>query len=563
MLSRLNIKNIALIPSLELSFGEGLVIISGETGAGKTIIIDSLNFVLGERADKALIRHGEVFASVEAEFSVCASAVLAKLNEIGISTGDKNLTIFRKMSVDGKNECRLNGKNVNLQTLKSITALLADIHGQHEHQSLLKTETHIELLDKFAERELKDFIENYKKQHLAFKNLDAALKKYGSPEERSRRAENLAFEIEEINSAELTPDLENEIINKRTIYANSEKLVSAVSGAYNLLLGGEDGADALMIIRNALVCLRAAQNIDDSILPLVERLEGSEIEIKDIADNIKNLAESYEFDPNKAERAEEQYEKLKLLRKKYGESVEKILDYRDKITEEYEFLESLAADTEKLITEREVLRKKMFDAGITLSEKRREAAAKFEQAILKELSELGMGNSSFIVDFDELPATAEDAVFVENGIDTVEFLISANVGEPPKPLARIISGGEMSRFMLAVKAITAKIDGIGMLVFDEIDAGISGKIAVAVAIKMHKIARNTQVIAVTHLPQLAAIADSNYLICKDNDGIKTQTKVKKLDFEGKLAEVARLSGGLGGEHALAHAQELIENIKSL
>lgn len=563
MLSRLNIKNIALIPSLELSFGEGLVILSGETGAGKTIIIDSLNFVLGERADKALIRHGEVFASVEAEFSVCSSAVLAKLNEIGISTGDKNLTIFRKMSVDGKNECRLNGKNVNLQTLKSITALLADIHGQHEHQSLLKTETHIELLDKFAERELKDFIENYKKQHLAFKNLDAALKKYGSPEERSRRAENLAFEIEEINSAELTPDLENEIINKRTIYANSEKLVSAVSGAYNLLLGGEDGADALMIIRNALVCLRAAQNIDDSILPLVERLEGSEIEIKDIADNIKNLAESYEFDPNKAERAEEQYEKLKLLRKKYGESVEKILDYRDKITEEYEFLESLAADTEKLITEREVLRLKMFDAGITLSEKRREAAAKFEQAILKKLSELGMGNSSFIVDFDELPATTDDAVFVENGIDTVEFLISANVGEPPKPLARIISGGEMSRFMLAVKAITAKIDGIGMLVFDEIDAGISGKIAVAVAIKMHKIARNTQVIAVTHLPQLAAIADSNYLICKDNDGIKTQTKVKKLDFEGKLAEVARLSGGLGGEHALAHAQELIENIKSL
>lgn len=560
MLNRLRIENIALVTLLELNFHEGLNILSGETGAGKTIIIDSINFILGERADKTLIRSGENFAEVEAVFTVDDNSLLRERFEALKLNYSNEITIYRKMALDGRNECRLNGVAISLQNLRLLTSLIADIHGQHEHQSLLKPENHIDILDKYAEHNISAPRAKYEELYFKYKQMESVLNKYGTNEERERKIESLKYELDEISSVNLTQELEDEVIRTRQIAGNFEQLMSKVSFAYNVLSGGED-VDCIQMLSNALSSLKDASKYDEQLNELSERLESAEIEIKDIADSVKDIADGYNFDPQYFEEIERKYDKIRLLHKKYGATVKDVSDYYDKISKEYELLIDIGADSDKREKEFNELKEKLFDAGVKLGEARRKGAAKFEKEIMESLSDLGMKNSIFSVEFAEIDSLIDDVTFKPNGIDSVEYLISPNVGEPLKPLARIISGGEMSRLMLAIKTITAKIDGIGLMVFDEIDTGISGNIAIAVAQKMSAIAKNSQVIAVSHLPSIAAIADYNYYISKSVENGKTFTHIAQLDEQSKIKEVARLSGGLSGEIAENHAKQLILEIK--
>ena len=560
MLESLRIQNIALVTFLELNFHKGLNVLSGETGAGKTIIIDSINFILGERADKTLIRSGENFAEVEAVFSLDDNQLLRERFASLKLDFTREVTVFRKMALDGKNECRLNGVAVSLQNLRSLTSLIADIHGQHEHQSLLKPENHLDILDKYAERDIKVPLKEYGELYSEYKQIESLIKKYGTNEERERKIESLKYEIDEISSVNLTQELEDEVTRARQIAGNFEQLMSKVSFVYNALSGGED-VNCLQITSDALNSLKDASKYDERLVALSERLESAEIEIKDIADSVKDIADGYNYDPKYFEETEIKYDKIKLLHKKYGATVKDVLDYYDKIRKEYELLIDMGVDSDKREKEFGELKEKLFNAGVKLSEARRKGAAKFEKEIMDSLADLGMKNSVFSVEFSDIDSFIDDTVFKANGIDSAEYLISANVGEPLKPLARIISGGEMSRLMLAIKTVTAKLDGIDLLVFDEIDTGISGNIAISVARKMSEIAENSQVIAVSHLPSIAAIADYNYFISKSVENGKTSTHIKQLDEQSKIKEIARLSGGLSGELAENHAKQLILEIK--
>ena len=560
MLKSLRINNIALVTLLELNFHEGLNILSGETGAGKTIIIDSINFILGERADKTLIRSGESFAEVEAVFSIDDTPILRERFDTLKLSFSNEIKIYRKMALDGKNECRLNGVPVSLQSLRSLTSLIADIHGQHEHQSLLKPENHIEILDKYAEHDLEVPLRNYVELYTKYKQMESVLKKYGTNEERERKIESLKYEIDEISSVNLSQELEDEVIRARQIAGNYEQIMSKVSLVYNVLAGGED-ADCVQMLSTALSSLNDASKYDEQLNELTARLESAEIEIKDIADSVKDIADGYNFDPQYFEEIERKYDKIRLLHKKYGAAVKDVLDYYEKISKECELLIDIGADSDKREKEFNELKDKLFNAGVKLNDARRKAATRFEKEIMASLADLGMKNSVFSVEFAEVDSFIDDVTFKPNGIDSVEYLISPNVGEPLKPLARIISGGEMSRLMLAIKTITAKIDGIGLLVFDEIDTGISGNIAIAVAKKMSAISKNSQVIAVSHLSSIAAIADYNYYISKSVENGKTFTRIKQLDEHEKIKEIARLSGGLSGELAENHAKQLILEIK--
>lgn len=560
MITSIRIKNIALIKKLELDLNEGLSILSGETGAGKSIIIDSLNFVLGERADKGLIRFGEESAEVEVSFYLQKNEELEKvLVDMGIETEDGVLILRRFMNISGRSDIRVNGRAVTLQMLKSITQYLCDIHGQHEHQSLLKASTHIDILDKFGDKEIEEIknelVDLYSQNKLILKRLAS----FGDSSERAREIDMLDYVIKEIDKAELSEGVDEEIASIRKKLQNTEKLAESVRGAEYLLSGGDGIVGAEDTIMRAYNSLVSVEKYDDELSNFVSRLESVKIEIRDIAESLAAISDGYVYSRDYADLIEEKYDLIKSLKRKYGPEISDVLDYRAKAEARKFELENSEDEISKLEKQESATRNKLYNVAKLLSEKRREYAKKLEKLISVELSELGMKGTEFVVSFSDIPEyDAFLGELTEKGVDNVEFLISPNKGEPLKSLSKIISGGEMSRFMLALKVIFAKIDGIGTLVFDEIDTGISGVIAFEVAKKLYSISKSAQVIAVTHLPQLAAAADENFLIEKHVEGDATITNICKLDEQGKLSEISRLSGGVEkSEQSEMHAKELI------
>lgn len=556
MLTLLKIKNIALIRELELELSEGLNILSGETGAGKSIIIDSLNFVLGDRADKGLIRYGESQASVTAVFSSDGNKrVKDALAEIGIEPED-DLIVGRTMNLSGRSDCRINGTPVNLSVLKNIVSTLVDVHSQHENQALLNETGHIRILDNYS-RKIGSLKAEYQVHLKALREAENELKTFPSEAERARQEELLSYEISEIDRVNVGDGEEEELVKARARANNSQKITSALAAAASLL-EGDEGFGAMNSTAAAYKELLSVDKYDEKISELAERLESVKIELTDVSDALSEMAGNSSFDPRELAAIEARIEEVRKIKKRFGATTEEINAFREKAQAELERLNN--ADTRISELDSTVLNEghNVVKFARALHEERVASGEKFSKAVVKNLAELGMPNCTFAVD-TVFPDNAEEILKCASadGADVLKFLISPNKGEPLKPLAKIASGGEMSRFMLGLKNITAELEGIDTLVFDEIDTGISGRIAKVVAEKLYDVSQNRQVIAVTHLPQLASMSDTHYLITKRETADKTLTFIDKLDEEGLIKEIMRLSGAKeGSEIGYESAKEL-------
>ncbi len=555
MLRTLTINNIALISFAEIDFAKGLNILTGETGAGKSIIIDSLNFVLGERADKTLIRNGESEALVEAEFDEITQKILQEY-EIDFEDG---LILSRKMTEDGKNVCRINGMKVTVSALKNIASSLVDIYGQHENSVLLNSDNHIDILDNFIGENIQLAKQEYLTAYKNFKQIKAKLSEYNKMTDVDIRVEILQKQLQEINDANIVVGEEEELQKRCDMYENAEDIVRASNNAYTLLNGDMEN-NACDNIYTAIKELGNIEEFDSNIKGYISRLDEARIEIADIASSIESISNGVSVDEYEAQRDISRLHTIHNIEGKYGDSEEKVLAYRDKIALEVDELSNYSFMLEKLTNDYNIALDILEQKGIDLSDVRKNYAKQFEKLVITELKELGMPNTGFEVDivtYNDIETIANKAG--SNGIDIVEFLISPNLGEPLKPLKKVISGGEMSRFMLAIKKITAQIDGVNVMVFDEIDTGISGKIAQVVANKLYDISNSKQVLAVTHLPQLASMADAHYLIEKTTDNLRTNTNVKLLNSNQSAFEIAKMIDGISAsESAVLHASKLIE-----
>lgn len=550
MLQQLSIKNIALIEDITIEFSDGFNVLTGETGTGKSIIIDSLNLVLGERADKELVRTGTLKARVEGAFSIDNNKIINELlEENGIDNEEDMLFIVREISSEGKSVCRINGNLVTLASLKKIADKLADIHGQHEHQLLLNPDSHLALLDSFGGQEIFIQKENVRIAYTYYKTcIDKLNGDWGTPEERSEKIEMLEFQINEIEQAEIIVGQEQELKLRAELLNNSDKIKEALIETANLT-----GGNALDELRSGCSVFSKISSVNDEYASLFERLESAFYEIEDISSELKNLSNQVDADPYELEKIEDRLALIKKLYRKYGNSEEDVLKFYDDACDELERLVNAEHTIEELEKQAEQFKTEYFRQADKLSEIRHDIAINFEDRIKDELSQLGMKNAVLEVDFIDNEAISS------SGYDDVEFLFSANIGEPVKPLSKIISGGEMSRFMLAVKSVAADDQMVQTMVFDEIDTGISGNAAQVVAQKIAGISKKHQVIAITHLPQLASMADTHLLIKKQSDGDRTHTEVYAMGFDERKREIARLAGGAETDLALERASEIIKS----
>lgn len=555
MLEHLHIKNVALIRESEISFGEGLNILTGETGAGKSMVIDSLQFALGGRAGKDFLRRGEKQASVEALFAVDTKALREKLEENGIEPEeDGSVLITRTLSETGKSVCRVNGSTVTVGMLKEIAEDLIDIYGQHEHQSLLNPSKHIRLLDRFCGAGFGDAMEEYKRSWHALKELEKQLDALmGDESQREQRMDILSFQKEELEAGELRLGEEEELLEQKKRLGSMEKLMRLTGESIALLYdGNRDMPSACDQLGDALAKLQEAAEYDNSLQSFVDALADAYAAVEDTARELKREADRQEADPETLEEIEERLQLIYKLKRKYGGSVEAALAFYDKVVEELDFLSNSSEKVAELMAEKEKELKKLTQAADTLTARRKATAEQVAEQIEAALQDMEMKNARFHIQIDEKADWGAD------GKDKVEFLISANAGESLKPLAKIASGGEMSRVMLALKTVLVDADEIGTFIFDEIDTGVSGRTARKVGEKMRFLGGKRQILCITHLPQIAAMADSHFLIEKESNGEETTTKVTPLEGEGSVLEVARLMGGSDvTETTLAAARELI------
>lgn len=558
MLKTIKINNVALIKELIVEFDTGLNVMSGETGAGKSIIIESLNFVLGGKPNKNLIRSACDSMRVEAVFSAPFSELVkVALIDNGIEYED-DIILSRTLNIANRSEIRINGHMATISMLKSISSLLVDIHGQHEHQSLLKEKEHIKLLDNYMpinisryKSELADLLSRYNELVRKIDSLGS------NASNRERMLDLIKYQIDEIENFGLGEDEEEELVSKRDRFVNSEKISNALISTYNSL--GGDSNVLLTNLKNAENELKYASKYSSEFESWAERIASARIELDDIMSSIGEFRDNFSFDQNELDRIEMRLDGIKALHKKYGATYQDIMAYLDKLTSDYDSLIDSEAMLNKLSNEKAVVWNKMVEVSKQLSQERHSLATMLEGKVMSELDELGMKNAKFEVQFDDVEDYSEDALTItSNGYDELRFLFSANAGQALKPLSDIISGGEMSRFMLAIKNIIVDRDQIGTIVFDEIDTGISGHIGFVIACKMSNISKSHQVIAVSHLPQISAMADNRYLIAKYTRDNNTYTEINKLTQEEGVAEVARLSGGENSDTSLSHARELID-----
>lgn len=551
MLSNLQIENIAVIKSASIDFENGFNVMTGETGAGKSIVIDSLNAILGERTSRELIRSGADSASVCAEFQNVGDNVKYELEKLGIEKDD-TLIVSRKLTPDGKNVCRINGMPATVSMLKALGVQLVNIHGQLDNQSLLSPETHCSFIDKLAGsgRELNEFKELYslyikKKNELKSLNTDV--------NEKNRRLDILNYQIEEIQKADIRPGEKDELTEKLGFLRNAEKVLDLLHTAYAALNGDGEMPGAADVAADAASKLLSAADYSSDFTETANGVNDAAMNLSAYTEELRDKIYSLDYDPNETERAEERLDVIYRLSQKYGDSEEDILAYlenaekeRDALSFSDERAEQLRAETEKAYNEALAAAKK-------LSEIRIEAGKKFSADVERELAFLDMPSVKFIVN---------DSVgkLYENGIDNIEFLLSANAGEEPKPLSKIASGGELSRIMLAIKCVLSELDDIDTLIFDEIDSGVSGRAALKIAAKMKELSKTHQVICVTHLAQIAAFADEHKLISKEEKDGRTYTCIASLDYNGRKYELARIMGGLTVTQSILNsAEELLSS----
>ena len=553
MLEHLHIRNVALIKESEISFGDGLNILTGETGAGKSMIIDSLQFALGGRAGKDFLRHGEKQAAVEALFSVQSQALTEKLAENGIvPEEDGTLLITRTLSEAGNSVCRIIGSTVTVGMLKEIAEDMIDIYGQHEHQSLLNPVKHIRLLDRFCGAGFGEAMEEYKNSRQRLKDLEKQLTiLIGDESQREQRMDMLLFQKEEIEAAELQEGEEDALLEQKKRLSSMERLIRLTGESVTLLYDGDDRApSACDQLGDALAKLQEAAEYDAALSPLADALADGYAAVEDCARDLKREAEKQEADPEELERIEERLQLFYKLKRKYGGSIEAVLEFYEKAVQELEFLSNSSEKAAELSAKKAAEEKRLSALAETLTARRRATAEQVEEQIETALHDMEMKHARFHIQIEEKADWGAD------GKDKVEFLISANAGEPLKPLAKIASGGEMSRVMLALKTVLVDADEIGTFIFDEIDTGVSGRTARRVGEKMRFLGGKRQLLCITHLPQIAAMADNHFLIEKESDAGETVTRVTALDEEGAVREVARLMNDVT-ETTLAAARELL------
>ena len=533
MLELLHIENIAIIEAADIEFAPGFNALTGETGAGKSIVIDSLSAVLGQRTSRELIRTGAEKAFVSAAFSGMAPELT---EELGIQPeADGTLLLQREIQTDGKNVCRVNGRPVTVGQLRALGARLLNIHGQHDGQQLLDEEQHIVYLDSFGRVESLaiTYAEKYKnftdiRRQIGALQMDEA--------EKARRVDTLQYQIEELRRAKLTPGEEEELTARRGMLRNAEKFLDAVAGADYALNGDDSGGGALSALRQAQDALGGVRHLDDAFGQLYERLGEAYSEVYDIAATVEDKRGELDVSPGELDRVESRMDLLYRLKKKYGATVEDMLDYQARCEAELAQIEDAGDTLARLEQALSKAEKAARQAAQALSDARKAAAEQLTSQILAELQQLDMGKIRFAVDFAEKPLDSD-------GMDTVRFLMSANVGEELRPIHKIASGGELARIMLAMKNVLSEQDHVGTMVFDEVDTGVSGRAAQKVAEKMARISRRKQVLCVTHLPQLAAMADTHFSVEKGERGGRTYTEVRRLDREQRRQELARLTGG--------------------
>ncbi len=558
MLELLHIENIAIIEAADIVFERGFNALTGETGAGKSIVIDALSAVLGQRTSRELIRTGADKAFVGATFSGVDPELTAPL---GITPEeDGTLLLQREIHGDGKNVCRVNGRPVTVGQLRALGARLLNIHGQHDGQQLLDEEQHIVYLDSFGRTEI--LAEAYTVKYKHFTDIRRQIAALQMDEaEKARRVDTLQYQIEELRRAKLKRGEEEELSSRRGMLRNGEKFLDAVAGADYALNGDDSGGGALSALHQAQDALGAVRHLDDGFDALYQRLGEAYSEVYDIAATVEDKRGELDVSPGELDRVESRMDQLYRLKKKYGATVEDMLEYLRRCTEELAQIEDAGDTLARLEYELSGAEKAARQAANALSDARKASAERLTEQILSELRQLDMGKIRFAVDFAEKPLDGD-------GVDTVRFLMSANVGEELRPIHKIASGGELARIMLAMKNVLSEQDHVGTMVFDEVDTGVSGRAAQKVAEKMARISRRKQVLCVTHLPQLAAMADTHFSVEKGERNGRTYTEVRRLDREQRRQELARLTGGShvsqtmldGAEELLTEAEKFRDSL---
>ncbi|AIQ64750.1 DNA recombination protein RecN [Paenibacillus stellifer] len=564
MLETLSIRNLAVVESVDVHFYPGFHVLTGETGAGKSIIIDALGMIAGARGSADSIRYGCEKAEMEALFNLPDDhSVWATLERLGIrAQKEEHLIIRRELNAQGKSTSRVNGQMVNLTMLREIGEQLVNIHGQHEHQNLLRPDRHLSLLDTYGEAVIGPLKTDYQVKYSKFAAVEKELRELQDSSQRAYQMLDLyRFQLEEISAAALKPGEDELLSDERVKLAHSEKMMDSISGAYELL----NGRQGLEAIGNVISMLEDVVRFDEKALrPLLEQLQSSYYQLEDASFQLRDYREDIEFNPARLEEVETRLDLINTLRRKYGDSVEQILAHFEQITRETDLLENKDEYLAKLTAKRDGLLSELMASAEHLSAARRKCASELAFQVERELKDLQMERTTLEVKLDYL----EDPRGVEvdgrrirltrQGIDNAEFMISPNPGEPLRPLSKIASGGELSRIMLAMKSIFARHEDIPVLIFDEVDTGVSGRAAQSIADKLYKLSSTCQVFSITHLPQVACMADHQYLIRKKVEDGRTMTEVEPLNEQGRVMEMARMLGGVEiTEKTLHHAQEML------
>ena len=547
MLESLIIRQIALIDQVTIRFHDGMQVLTGETGAGKSIVVDSVNLILGGRADRDLIRSGCDNASVEAVFRTCENEQIRKfMEQEGVEYDGSTVTVYREISNSGKNICRICGVLFPVSRLRDLAPFLLDIHGQNEHQFLTDPEKHLAFLDQTGDDKHKELIDRVKKDHELFiENHRAYAKLVRQNENRESRMQSLERDLEELRKARIKPGEAGHLTELRKKLAAAEKSSTSLNEVRDMISGEAEGSSCLNRLRTASEAMKAISSKNESIRELSDRCESLYYELEEIAYQISLLSEKEEFDPDALERTENRLDLIHRLERKYSTDADLFQELLVKMEEEYKNLSDMDEKISQMSQEHKRLLSIYRNTARELTESRKKLASEFEKRMICELQELGMGNTRFQVVF--IPnESGRPLMPTEHGDDHIEFMFSPNPGEPLKPLAKTASGGELSRLMLAIKTLESSHSGVEAMVFDEIDTGISGRMAQVVAEKMITISRERQVICVTHLPQIAAAADYHYLVQKNVQGKRTNTYVTELDRKGRISEVSRMISGADG-----------------
>ncbi|MCC2928553.1 MULTISPECIES: DNA repair protein RecN [Bacillus] len=567
MLAELSIKNFAIIEELTVSFERGLTVLTGETGAGKSIIIDAISLLVGGRGSSEFVRYGETKAELEGLFQLDSGhPVFDVCAEQGIDVSDEMIVMRRDISTNGKSVCRVNGKLVTIASLREIGRLLLDIHGQHDNQLLMEDEKHLQLLDKFAGAEVESALQAYQEGYQRYMKLLKKLKQLSeSEQEMAHRLDLIQFQLEEIESAKLELNEDEQLQEERQQISNFEKIFESLQNAYNALRSEQGGLDWVGMASSQLEDL---SDINEPLQKLSESVSNSYYLLEDATFQMRNMLDELEYDPERLNFIEARLNEIKQLKRKYGATVEDILEYASKIEEEIDQIENRDSHLQSLKQELDSVGKDVAVEAANVSRIRKTWAKKLADEIHRELKSLYMEKSTFDTEFKVRTATrGEEAPVVngqpvqltEQGIDLVKFLISTNTGEPLKSLSKVASGGELSRVMLAIKSIFSSQQDVTSIIFDEVDTGVSGRVAQAIAEKIHKVSMGSQVLCITHLPQVAAMADTHLYIAKELKDGRTTTRVKPLTKQEKVAEIGRMIAGVEvTDLTKRHAKELLK-----